>query len=92
MEAVDTRQDKRLTFIFAAKKAKLLAGIFCEAPASFEAGRPLEEMLVFEAAVPFVLRWVMGLTPEAQALAGLLRWLEQVCWRDGEWRQLWWKL
>lgn len=69
MAAVDTRQDKRLTFIFAAKKARLLAGIFCEAPVSFD----LDEMLAFEAAVPFVLRWVMGLTPEAQALAGLLR-------------------
>lgn len=62
--------------MLAAKKAKLLAGIFCEAPTSFdEAGRPLEEVLVFEAAVPFgavtVLRWVMGLTPEAQALVGV---------------------
>lgn len=74
-EAVDTRHDDRHTFIFAAKKARLLAGIFGEAPTSFdEPGRPFEEMLVFEAAVPFgavtVLRWVMGLTPEAQALAG----------------------
>lgn len=51
---VDTRQAKRHTFMFAAKKAKVLAGIFCEAPASFdEPGSPLEDMLDFEAAVPF---------------------------------------
>lgn len=54
----DTRHRRRRTFMFATRKVKLFAGIFCVALTSFEGtGGLFEDMVVFEAAVPF--GWVL---------------------------------
>jgi hypothetical protein len=64
MEAFDMRCEKRHTFIFAARKARLLMGIFSVVFTSLDGtGGPLEDRELFGAGVPFVEmgRWVTGL-------------------------------